>query len=63
VLLDPAFRGFSTVNFARACEIKEIAMLMIALSALAVAALARGALSLWRVLSAVPRSNADFDCL
>ena len=38
-------------------------MLMIALSALAVAALARSALSLWRVLSAVPRSNADFDCL
>ena len=37
-------------------------MLMIALSVLVVAALLRGALSLWRVVAAVPRSNADFGC-
>jgi hypothetical protein len=37
-------------------------MLMIALSALVVGALLRGALSLWRVVAAVPRSNADFGC-
>lgn len=37
-------------------------MLMIALSVLVLAALLRGALSLWRVVAAVPRSNADFGC-
>lgn len=38
-------------------------MLIAVLSALAVAALARGALSLWRVFARIPRSNADFNCL
>jgi hypothetical protein len=37
-------------------------MLMIALFALVFAVLLRGALSLWRVVAAVPRSNADFGC-
>ena len=38
-------------------------MLIAVLSALALAALARGAVSLWRVLASVPHSNADFNCL
>jgi hypothetical protein len=37
-------------------------MLMIVVSALVVAALLRGAWSLWRVVAAVPHSNADFGC-
>jgi len=38
-------------------------MLIAVLSALALAAFARGAVSLWRVFASVPRSNADFNCL
>lgn len=37
-------------------------MLLIALSAVVLAALVRGTLSLWRVIAAVPHDNADFSC-
>lgn len=37
-------------------------MLMLLVTALVVVALLRAAVSLWRVVAAVPRSNADFGC-
>ena len=37
-------------------------MLIVALTAVAVLALLRAALSVWDLVAAVPRSNADLDC-
>jgi hypothetical protein len=53
-------RHLPCFNFARSCEEKENAMLILLLSLPLIAAATRAALLLHRLWKALPRSNRDF---